>query len=167
MLDELDKLNDEEADCVVTRLGEASFDRIKNVSGFVNGIIKRVRLDGPDRGAGKVDMLPRTLRHQLDDLIYDRKIEKDEVDQRMVRALSDMPTNLAEEALSRYARSVDSHVRSRQGFMMGIIKKIMEETRRGPPYGGGGYGGSRYDDRRGYDDRGGYDRGYDRYDRRY
>lgn len=47
-----------------------------------------------------------------------RKIERDEVDPRMVRALADMPTNLAEEALARYSRSVDGHVRSRQGFMV-------------------------------------------------
>lgn len=36
----------------------------------------------------------------------------------MVRALADMPTNLAEEALIRYSRSVDDNVRSRQGFMV-------------------------------------------------
>lgn len=36
----------------------------------------------------------------------------------MVRALADMPPNLAEEALARYSRSVDAHVRSRQGFMV-------------------------------------------------
>ena len=28
--------------------------RIRNINGFMAGIIKRVRLDGPDRGAGKV-----------------------------------------------------------------------------------------------------------------
>lgn len=57
---------------MVTRLAEANFDRIKSVNGFVNGIIKRVKLDGPDRGgAGKVDMLPRTVRHRLEDLIHD------------------------------------------------------------------------------------------------
>ncbi len=47
-----------------------------------------------------------------------RKIRSEEVDPRMVRALADMPSNLAEEALMRYARSVDDHVRSRQGFMV-------------------------------------------------
>lgn len=35
------------------------------------GIIKRVRLDGPDRGAGKVDMLPRSVRHRIEDAIDD------------------------------------------------------------------------------------------------
>ncbi len=36
----------------------------------------------------------------------------------MVRALADMPADLAEEAVSRYARSVDEHVRNPQGFMV-------------------------------------------------
>ena len=35
------------------------------------GIIKRVKLDGPDRGTGKVDMLPRSVRHRIDDLVDD------------------------------------------------------------------------------------------------
>lgn len=36
----------------------------------------------------------------------------------MVRALADMPERLAEEAVTRYARSIDDHVRNRQGFMV-------------------------------------------------
>ena len=36
----------------------------------------------------------------------------------MVRALADMPAHLAEEAVTRYARSVDEHVRNPQGFMV-------------------------------------------------
>ena len=41
-----------------------------------------------------------------------------QVDQRLVRALADMPAHLGEEAVSRYARSIDAHVRNRQGFMV-------------------------------------------------
>jgi hypothetical protein len=77
------------------------------------------------------------------------------VDQRLVRALADLPERGGEEALRRYAASVDSSVRSRQGFMMGIIKRVHEEERMGraapagygqdrgapPPYGGGAPGG--------------------------
>ena len=177
--------------------------RIRNPNGFLAGIIKRVRLDGPDRGAGKVDMLPRAVRHRLEDVIDDvsrggvgvrrgvgvdvrkgkeagargrqgrsrsraalppapppacrpspclllllrlasggvptlcllppvprlhppaphlpapqRKMTREEVDQRMVRALADMPAHLAEEAVVRYSRSLDDHVRNRQGFMV-------------------------------------------------
>jgi hypothetical protein len=36
----------------------------------------------------------------------------------MVRALADMPSALAEEAVVRYSRSLDDHVRNRQGFMV-------------------------------------------------
>jgi len=45
--------------------------RIRNPNGFIAGIIKRVRLDGPDRGAGKIDMLPRAVRHRIEDIIDD------------------------------------------------------------------------------------------------
>ncbi|PSC68731.1 Long-chain-fatty-acid-ligase 15 isoform A [Micractinium conductrix] len=176
LLEDIEKMNDDEAGCVVDRLAEANLDRIRNINGFMAGIIKRVRLDGPDRGAGKVDMLPRSVRHRIEDAIDDRKINREEVDQRMVRALADMPAHLAEEAVSRYARSIDDHVRNRQGFMMGIIKKVLEEDRfggrgggapaggyggGGGGYGGGGYGGGGYGGAPasgGYGG-GGYDRG--------
>ena len=45
---------------------------IRNPNGFVSGIIKRVRLDGPDRpegGGGKVDMLARAVRLRIEDAI--------------------------------------------------------------------------------------------------
>lgn len=51
----------------------------------------------------------------------------------MVRALNDLPERLAEEACVRFSQSVDSGVRSRQGFMMGIIKRLIEEDRYGRP----------------------------------
>lgn len=47
-----------------------------------------------------------------------KKIAREMVDQRMVRALADMPAHLAEEAVGRYCRSVDEHVRNPQGFMV-------------------------------------------------
>jgi hypothetical protein len=46
---------------------------------------------------------------------------REEVDQRMVRALADMPSHLAEEAVGRFARSLDDHVRNRQGFMVSVF----------------------------------------------
>ena len=49
----------------------ACCSRIRNPHGVMAGIIKRVRLDGPDRGAGKIDMLPRAVRHRLEDVIDD------------------------------------------------------------------------------------------------
>ena len=45
-------------------------------------------------------------------------MKREEVDQRMVRALHDMPERLAEEAVLRYGRSADDNVRNRQGFMV-------------------------------------------------
>jgi hypothetical protein len=62
--------------------------------------------------------LAHTHAHCLASCCLQRKINRDEVDQRMVRALADMPAHLAEEAVVRYARSIDDHVRNRQGFMV-------------------------------------------------
>ena len=62
--------------------------------------------------------LAHTHAHCLASCCLKRKINRDEVDQRMVRALADMPAHLAEEAVVRYARSIDDHVRNRQGFMV-------------------------------------------------
>lgn len=162
----------DEAACVITRLNETDLSRVRNMSRFVGGIIRRVKQDGPDRGEAKMDSLPRPVQRRLEDLIEDRKLDRKEVDQRLIRALGDMSERNAEEALRRFGQSVDETIRSRQGFLMGIIKRINDEQRgyggrgggRGG-YGGGGGGGYGRDDRGGYgggggsygrDDRGGY-----------
>jgi Heterogeneous nuclear ribonucleoprotein Q acidic domain len=187
----------EEAGCVITRLRDSDLRKVRNFNGFVAGIIRRVQQDGPDRGEGNMDTLPKPVRNLLEDLIEDRKLERKEVDQRLVRALSQLSERNAEEALKRFGQSVDESIRSKQGFLMGIVKRINDEERgfsrgggrggggfgrggrgRGGGYGGGdrGYGGGgRYDERdRGYGgegyDRyggGGGDRGGGRYDDRY
>ncbi|KFM23197.1 Long-chain-fatty-acid-CoA ligase FadD15 [Auxenochlorella protothecoides] len=126
-------LGEEGALCVVQRLSESDFSRVHSIGGFVSGIIRRVRQDGPDRGNGQIDILPRSVRRRVEDLIAQDKIGKHEVDARMVRALADLPERLGEEACTRFDQSVDSGVRSRQGFMMGIIKRLVEEDRFGRP----------------------------------
>lgn len=63
--------------------------------------------------------LPPSLPSLLPPL--QRKMAREEVDQRMVRALADMPSHLAEEAVGRFARSLDDHVRNRQGFMVSVF----------------------------------------------
>lgn len=62
-------LGEEGALCVVQRLSESDFSRVHSIGGFVSGIIRRVRQDGPDRGNGQIDILPRSVRRRVEDLI--------------------------------------------------------------------------------------------------
>ena len=64
-------MSDELADCAVQRFSEANFGRINNKNGFLMGIIRRVKQDGPDRNSGDLDSLPRPVRYKLQDLIED------------------------------------------------------------------------------------------------
>lgn len=74
------------------------------------------------------------------------KLTNEDVDQRMVKTLGDLSESLGLEAIDKFAGSNLDTVRSRTGFMMGIIKRVDMEARGGPmmgrppPY-GGGYGG--------------------------
>ena len=147
-------MSDEEAGSVITRLEDIDASRIRNMNGFVAGIIRRVKSDGPDRGEITLESLPRAVREKLQDLVEDRKLEQREVDQRLVVALNGLSDRNAEEALRRFADSVDETIRSRQGFLMGIIKRLRDDERGG---GGGGYRGG------GGGRRGGGFRGGDRY----
>ena len=65
------ELSDELADCAIQRFSEANFSRINNKNGFLMGIIRRVKTDGPDRSSGDLESLPRPLRYKLQDLIDD------------------------------------------------------------------------------------------------
>jgi len=179
IISDLESMPADEAVCVVTRLRDSDLKKVRNMNGFVAGIIRRVRQDGPDRGEGQIDTLPKPVQNLLEDLMDDRKLKRSEVDQRLVRALSQLSQRNAEEALTRFSQSVDETIRSKQGFLMGIVKRINDEERgfsrgggrgggsRGYARGGGGGGyggggGSRYDDR-GYGGGSRYDDRGDRY----
>jgi hypothetical protein len=146
------------------------------MNGFVVGIIRRVKEEGPDRGEGDINTLPKTVQTLLEDLIEDKKLERKDVDQRLVAALLKLSESNAEEALKRFKESVvdDVTIRSKQGFLMGIVRRLNPNGGGGgrggrgrggggDRYGGGDRGGDRYGGDRGgrrYDDRGG---GGDRY----
>ncbi|CAK0787513.1 hypothetical protein CVIRNUC_010733 [Coccomyxa viridis] len=160
-------LGDDAALAAVDRFAEANFSRITNKSGFLMGIIRRVQEDGPNRGNVDLDILPRSVRYRLKDVIDEGRINKLDIDARMLKALADLPVDLGIEAIDKFAMASLDSIRSKTGFMMGIIKRIQEDLsgRYRDPYprdrgysGGGGYGRDRYD-------RGGG--GYDRNDRGY
>eukprot|EP00884_Botryococcus_braunii_P002945 jgi/Botrbrau1/12651/Bobra.67_1s0017.1 len=90
------------------------------------------------------------------------RLAKEDIDVRMCKALSDLPTDQGLEAVDKFASANLDAVRSKTGFMMGIIKRVQADHR-GYPRGGYDRGGG------GYRGGGGFDRGYgggrDRYDR--
>jgi len=61
----LAELSDELAECVISRFAEANFARINNKAGFLMGIIRRVREDGPDGGGADLKILPRSVEHAI------------------------------------------------------------------------------------------------------
>ncbi|KAK9836169.1 hypothetical protein WJX81_006506 [Elliptochloris bilobata] len=161
-MDALEDLTDDQADQAVERFCEANFARISNKSGFLMGIIRRVQEDGPGGGNVDLDILPRSVRYRLRDLLDDGRLKKDDIDSRMLKSLADLPSDLGLEAVEKFGMASLETVRSKTGFMMGIIKRI-EMDRRGMPYGGPppAYGRGPPMDR--YYDRGGYGGLYDRY----
>ena len=61
------------------------------------------------------------------------RLKPDDVDRRMCRALADLGPRAADEAVDKFAQANLESVRSKAGFMMGIIRRL------GDP-GGGGWG---------------------------
>ncbi len=59
------ELSDDLAECVISRFAEANFARINNKAGFLMGIIRRVREDGPDGGGADLKILPRSVEHAI------------------------------------------------------------------------------------------------------
>mmetsp|Transcript_6985 Transcript_6985/g.9449 ORF Transcript_6985/g.9449 Transcript_6985/m.9449 type:complete len:141 (-) Transcript_6985:187-609(-) len=139
------------ADCVVDKFCEANMARITNKSGFLMGIIRRMELEPPGSGPTLGD-LPRGIRRKLEDLIEDRKISSKDIEARAIGELRDLGEEQGFEAVERFCATNLDSVRSKTGFLMGIIKRIREESRVSSRSGGS----------RGYDDR-----RDDRHDRRY
>lgn len=78
-------------------------------------------------------------------------LDKSDIDARLISRLLEVPTPTALAAVERFGRCDFNGVRSRAGFLMGIVRR-MDEEMRAPP--------RRYDDRR--DDRYGGGRRDDR-----
>ena len=49
----------------MNRFAEANFARINNKAGFLMGIIRRVKEDGPDGGGADLKILPRSVEHAI------------------------------------------------------------------------------------------------------
>jgi len=70
VLDELSELKDEEALYVVERIDALELDRVRNMSGFIKGIIRRVKTDGMEAdGPGDLSLLGPDIQKQFEDLI--------------------------------------------------------------------------------------------------
>lgn len=54
------------------------------------------------------------------------KLSNEDVDQRMIKTLADLNTELGLEAIEKFASSNLETVRSKTGFMMGIIRRVGE-----------------------------------------
>jgi len=71
----LAELSDELAECVISRFAEANFARINNKAGFLMGIIRRVREDGPDGGGADLKILPRSVEHAIRGLMDEARAQ--------------------------------------------------------------------------------------------
>lgn len=102
--------------------------------------------------------LPSKVRHALEDLMDARKIDRGDLDARMINRLCELPEDVAMTCVERFERSADMNIRHKVSFFMGVIRNVEQDMRGGgrPPMGGSRGG---YDDRRG-----GYGGGYDRRD---
>lgn len=70
VFDELSELKEEEAVYVVERVDALELDRVRNMSGFIRGIIRRVKTDGTEAdGPGDLSLLGPDIQKQLEDLI--------------------------------------------------------------------------------------------------
>ena len=186
IISDLETMPPADSALAMTRLEGSDIGSIRNINGFVVGIMRRIKDSGGGDGPS-LSSLPSSVRAKIDELVSAKKIDADAFDGRLVRALSRLSERSALEALNRYDQSYDDTIRSPQGFMMGILKRFGENERDngggggrygdrggGDRYGGGGGGGGRYGggggdryrDRRGGGGGGGYgdrDRGGDRY----
>lgn len=107
--------------------------------------MRRIQEEGSTDLIKSIDAFPRPLRNKLTELVDNGTIKPGDLESRVTTALRELPIELALEALDRYATSALDTIRSKTGFMMGIIRKRME-LRNGPGvdrrFGGrGGFGG--------------------------
>lgn len=158
-------LDEKAAIYVIDRIKTTDFSRVRSVQGFCIGIIRRVKDFGTEENEPDFTVLGEEVKERLEKLIADGKFDKSDIDLRVVRVLKRIPEEDRKVALDRYEDSLDDGIRSKQGFFMGILKRMLPDRQGGG--GRGRYGGR--GERRDHGGRGEYrsrfDRGDDRYGR--
>lgn len=181
VIEDLKGLGDKEAAHAIERMKGTEFDKVRNTSAFCRGIIRRIKEYGVEEGDPDLSVLGEKIEQKMEELIREGKFEKTDIDHRVVHCMRRLSEEDRYVALERYESSFDDSIRSKQGFFMGIVKRMMSprpgQGQRGGRRGGGfrdrqsrgrsyndrGRRRSHYDDRPRYDDR----RGGSRYDDRY
>lgn len=135
----LSELQENEQIYVIDKIKETDFSKVRSVEGFSNGIIRRVKDFGTEEKEPDFTILGEEVKERLETLIANGKFDKSDIDFRVVRTMQKLAEEDRKIALSRYEDSLDDSIRSRQGFFMGIVKRMLPQ--RGGPRGRGRGGG--------------------------
>lgn len=147
--DALGELQENEQIYVLDRIKVTDFSRVRTVEGFCVGIIRRVKDFGMEDAEPDFTILGEEVKERLEKLIADGKFERSDIDLRVVRTMKKLGEEDRKVALDRYEDSLDDSIRSKQGFFMGIVKRLLPQRPgggRGRGRGGGRGGHRRYQD---------------------
>lgn len=146
---QLAELDEKEGLYVLDKIKGTDFSRVRSAEGFSIGIIRRVKDFGTEENEPDFTILGADVKEKLERLIADGTFDKSDIDLRVVRTMQRLSEDDRKTALDRFEQSIDDTIRSKQGFFMGIVKRLL-------PQRPGGDHRSRFDHRR--DDRHGRDR---------
>eukprot|EP00854_Cymbomonas_tetramitiformis_P021612 gene21612-25995_t len=121
-------MKEELAHAVLDKFCEANMSRINNKSGFMMGIVRRIELEPPGTGPDLSD-LPRPIRYKLEDIVKERRIRATDIEGRAIAALKELPEDMAHEAIERFSAANLESIRTKTGFLIGIVKRIRDEGR--------------------------------------
>lgn len=123
--DSLEQLTDKMAEVAVQRFCDSNFSRVKNKNGFFLGIIRRLQRDGIEsQKPGDIDSLDTEVRTHIGSLIVEGRLKESDFDQRMCRALGKLSSGQAIEAIDKFANTDMDTIRSKTGYMIGIINRM-------------------------------------------
>lgn len=138
----------------LSQMEEYDFENVRHVEAFCTGICRRVAKHGTE--GVNFGVLGDEMKTTLERLISEGKFAREDLDFRVVSNLEKLSEKDRLVAVQKYEDKLDDTINSKQGFLMGIVNRLMQNR--------GGYRGKRYGGNRG-GHRGG-ERGQKRTDRR-
>ena len=143
--EELGALSAGDASAVLDRFAESNLAGVKNPGSFLQGIVRRVAQEGSSDLTTSLGMLARPLQKAFARLMEEGRLRKGDLESRVAQqlrvrpyaaavlvfgwllhkkmiltlALQDMPVELAQAAIDRYAASRLESIRSKMGFFIG------------------------------------------------
>ncbi len=132
VLHELSLMPDAQAVQVMDKFMEVDLYNIKNKSGFLRGIVRRLKdqssVVDPSVGQAMISSLPYSIQGKFQHMFMTGRLRPDELDPKCYQQIGAFPEDMQINIVDRFDQADLNTVRNKTGFFLGILKRFRQDN---------------------------------------